>query len=276
MSGVFKINRVAQTVPAIPSVALANGFTNNIFFDDFNSLRLFDMGITRKGGYNWYIGNTLNYQGSPVNEPANPAWFSTSNSILTVTSNNTVDQGSEISSFADIGSGNSIQSMTIDGSKGGYIEGKMQWNPSPTTDYFVFWIEDLPGYLSSINNTNLGHKWAEVDIFENLTNLSLGVVEDLNVWSGPSTFVSNLNSSFSLNTYDLTQYHTWSILWKTRAQTGGSGFLKWYVDGSQVGSGITWANSTDNGVQMESGQFVMMFCAGVTSSLKVDYIGVWQ
>jgi beta-glucanase (GH16 family) len=235
---------------------------NLSFSDEFTSLNL---SPDRKGDYTWYEGLWWNSTIPPASD------ISASGSILTLNWEN--GQGS---SHTDV-IACSTNAMYCHAFRYGYFEARMKWDPT-TGSWPAFWLmpkEDITGQ----NVTNGVKEVGEIDIFEGQGANSHTFYGTIHDWQNDVDVANNEHAnSFQLaSTVDLTQYHTYGILWVP-------GKITWYFDNQPLFSAATYAIfdqqnyypilSSQEGVNWSYGNMT-----GVTAStipLNVDWIHVWQ
>jgi hypothetical protein len=256
----------------VPGPAAANGYNNQLFFDDFTSQTV-DIGLTHTGK-NWYIDNQPNFIVSQTGPASNPAWFTQSGSVLTMSTNynTSVAPFSAMSLYAPVGGATYTSQVPLAvGANGFYVEGRMQAVPPASNENFMpdFWMNDIVGALEFFGNGS-GQHYAEIDVVE-MNTTATGVVHFFHDWpSGNSTSSGTTNAGL-----DYTQYHKWGVLVIPMARGGGTGSLTWYVDGAVTGTPLTWTSTSQLGGIIEAGQFQINFGAALNAALNIDYIGIW-
>jgi hypothetical protein len=257
--------------PAIPSFATAFGFTSYLIFDNFNSLATVDTTQSNAAGFNWYTANQAAFKVDACPTSTSQAsWYSVTNGVLAVSSNNAVCQGAQNMS---IGTASAIRTLPlISGSKGFYIEGRMKFAlPTGGQDFIPdFWLQDSAGAVAQMNGSG-AFRFGEIDILEARPTNTQQTVND---WSSWNTRAASPTSGADLSALDYTQFHRWGVLMVPMSLNGGTGFVKWYVDGVQTGSAITWTSAGQTGGILESDNFEINFAAGVNIPLSIDYIFV--
>jgi beta-glucanase (GH16 family) len=216
-----------------------------------------------EGDYTWYEGLWWNSTVSPRSDIA------ASDSILTLDWKS--GQGT---SDTDV-SACSPNGQYCHAFRYGYFEARMKWDPA-TGSWPAFWLlpaEDITGL--GVSNNESG----EIDIFEGqgaTPHTYFGTIHD---WKDYVDIANNENTNaYELaSTVDVTQYHTYGILWVP-------GTITWYFDNELLFSAATYEIfdqeyfypilSSQEGADWTYGDMT-----GVTASsipLNVDWIHVWQ
>lgn len=279
----------AIVLPPIPSYATAFGLTHYVFFDDFRSLGTFDLAQSNPPGRNWYTANAPSYanspfcQGSPCSA-SNPSWYSITNgSGVTVSSNQSNGQGAQNMSFGYLGTNSTVTGVAVSGANGFYVEGSAQFviDPLAVQSCPDFWMQDIAGTVMQIQSSG-STRFGEIDIFEPISG-NPKIQQGGHDWSNWDTSTQQKNTAgcptgpcADYSTLDMTKFHRWGALMIPRSLNGGTGFVKFYLDGVQQGHGITWSANGDFGSIYQSDTFSINFAAGTNIPLSFKYIYVAQ
>jgi len=229
------------------------------FSDNFTPLNLSPNG---EGDYTWYQGLWWNTGTSPSSD------ISSTKSSLTLNWEN--GQGT---SDTDV-SACSPNGLYCHAFRYGYFEASMLWDPT-TGSWPAFWM--LP--VQDITGLGSADESGEIDIFEGqgaTPNTYFGTIHD---WKNGVDIANNesTNAYPLASTVNLTQYHTYGVLWVP-------GTITWYFDNQPLYSAATYPIfdqqnfypilSSQEGVDWTYGDM-----SGVTASsipLNVAWIHVWQ
>lgn len=268
-------------LPSIPSFASANNHV--AFFEQFNSTANIDLAQTVPAGKNWYTTNQAAYNGlngcGPGAPAATPSWYTASNSVLNVASNNSNNcNGAETMSFGWKTTNTTVQNFTIPGSGGFYVEGNIKWTPNCSAQTFIpdLWMQDINGTIGQIQQSTVS-RFAEIDLMEDCCNFMCGAggngssVQTMLDWTAynMSSFV---RSGANLTGTNYSLFHTWGALLTTMAQGGGTGSVCWYLDRVLTGSCVTWTSTGAFGASAETSNFEINFAAGQAIPLNLNYI----
>lgn len=262
--------------PTPPPGAAQVGYTQLVFYDDFDSIRTIDVKGTCQPGYHWYVDRPV--WGSGVTQPSAYRVF---NSVLTVSS--TGDTASwALASFSPRGgAGHSF--------KYGYFEARIRFDPtlgSTSKGWPAWW--SLSTRHSRVNNPD---HWAELDFFEAYTGgkgeyqgAFVGTVHD---WADSSKkhFQNSNNWQPLPKSTDFKQWHTYGCLWRP-------GEITWYFDDaplmSQAYSESAPPNPPANGtttptppgvfsiLDREPEGMLLILGSGPEWPMDVDWVRVWQ
>jgi hypothetical protein len=269
-------NNCLQGAPP-PTAAAANGLTQIVFCDDFDSLSTIDTKATGSAGYNWYPR-------SPWDILPTSAYSVADSALKLSTAVYTSDWGLA-SGDAKTGAGHSFTF--------GYFEARINFNPTLGPNG--------PGWPSfwsvSANKAEFttASPYAELDFFEAFPQTSPGnyygafggTIHD---WRGSSQtgYTDYINSPDEAATgANWTQWHVVGCLWLR-------GQVTWYFDGNTVLTqrysastvGSPAAVNAAGGGSVPVGVFdvldteplgmVLILGTGPAWPMNVDYVRVWQ
>jgi hypothetical protein len=225
-----------------------------MFSDDFNSLSLSPNGL---GTFNWYN------PGMFWESPAPYSNISASNSTLGLLWKN--GQGTSDTSIATAAKdGSSSHSWRY-----GYFEVRMRWD-TVTGAWPAIWLIPTQGITCG------GCEQGELDIFEGqgvTPTVFTGTIHD---WNSPTGHHSS-GKNFNLGSVDLSQYHTYGVLWVP-------GQVTWYFDNQALYSFPTYSVFDQQNYYLiigsqEGANWSYGNLSGVTASqmgVNVDWARVWQ
>lgn len=231
----------------------ASGYTL-MFADSFNSLNLSPNGT---GKFNWYN------PGMFWESPAPYSNISAANSVLNLLWKR--GQGTSDTSLATTAKdGSSYRAWRY-----GYFEVRMRWD-TVTGAWPAIWLIPVKGITC-------GHcEQGELDIFEGqgaTPNIFTGTIHD---WNSP-TGNHSAGKNYNLGSVDLSQYHTYGVLWVP-------GQVTWYFDNQALYSFPTYPIydqqlyyliiGSQEGANWSYGNL-----SGVAASqigMHVDWVRVWQ
>jgi beta-glucanase (GH16 family) len=231
----------------------ASGYTL-MFSDDFNSLNLSPNGV---GSFNWYD------PGMFWESPAPYSNISTSNSALSLLWKN--GQGTSDTSLATAAKdGSSYRAWRY-----GYFEARMRWD-TVTGAWPAIWLIPVQGITCG------GCEQGELDIFEGQgvsPNVFTGTIHD---WNSP-TGAHSAGKNYNLGSVDLSQYHTYGVLWTP-------GQVTWYFDNQALYSFPTYSIFDQQKYYLiigsqEGANWSYGNLSNVTASqigVNVDWVRVWQ
>ena len=231
----------------------AAGYTL-MFTDDFNSLSLSPNGT---GTFNWYN------PGMFWESPAPYSNISASNSVLNLLWKN--GQGTSDTSIATAAKdGSSYHAWRY-----GYFEARMRWD-TVTGAWPAFWLIPVQGINCG------GCEQGELDVFEGqgaTPTVFTGTIHD---WNSPTGNHSD-GKNYNLGSVDLSQYHTYGVLWVP-------GQVTWYFDNQALYSFPTYSIYDQQDYYLiigsqEGANWSYGNLTGVTASqidLNVDWVRVWQ
>jgi hypothetical protein len=231
----------------------ATGYTL-MFSDDFNSLNLSPNGV---GSFNWYD------PGMFWESPAPYSNISTSNSALSLLWKN--GQGTSDTSLATAAKdGSSYHAWRY-----GYFEARMRWD-TVTGAWPAIWLIPVQGITCG------GCEQGELDIFEGQgasPNVFTGTIHD---WNSP-TGAHSAGKNYNLGSVDLSQYHTYGVLWTP-------GQVTWYFDNQALYSFPTYSIFDQQKYYLiigsqEGANWSYGNLSNVTASqigVNVDWVRVWQ
>lgn len=276
-----------------PAPALAAGFTNLVFEDDFTDATTIAPDASPAAGYNWYWSNAVDGTCYTVLETDTAATISNGN---TGGGSNASPAGGilQLPTAISVTPGVSAQNaslITVPGwqlvsvpSEGdgcwqhAYFEAYMQFRINGATDpdwtasgWPAFWTWSV----QALNEYGFGGSpittaaWAEVDIMETYDTFFGHTAGDVTgtaiQWPAHSVdFVSTTTND---------EWHTWGCLWK---QTGAvTGQLNFYKDNVAIGSAILTGTGHTQ-VSLESMYQFLILGTGVGWETNVDWVRVWQ
>lgn len=218
-----------------PPQALAVGYGNRAFYDDFDSTGTIDMANSQAGNFNWYLSQWFNH--GTVALAAGD--LSVSNSVLTIASTT----GRALVTAFDTNPATPDQFHGNVFGGGGYIEARMKFNPAQGggVNFFAMAIE----HIADNGSVSLGHwpgqaatyaHFIEVDFFETLGTSTTQYQSTTHDWGGifngttyPQNIVDAASNVISIGAADFTQFHTYGCLWVS--QSGSTpGRLQRYFD----------------------------------------------
>jgi hypothetical protein len=285
-----------EPVIVVPPQAVAAGFTNQVFFDDFTTSNTIATTQNAASGFNWYWGNQ---QGVPTQ-----CWSVNTSQTAAGLSNGNSGGGANASPNGGIltltGPGNSNDAIiTVPGSAlnngtarlptsgcwlYGYFEAYLQCNPAnvvpPTASGWpAFWTWSAEGLVSyGFGSSNLNATSTEVDIIEvfatQFSDPAGTQSSAIHQPGGSTTVYSNqagvLTGAVTACPLDNANWHTYGMLW----YPGGVSF---FVDNVQVGPTAAGPFST-SALQMETAKqhLFMLLGTGIQSGgqLNVDWVRV--
>lgn len=208
---------VSASEPLVaPGQAKRAGFSDLIFFDDFNEL---DLSPDGGGTHKWY--NSI-----WTAAPRDRRFFSIDSGILTM---RTVPGDRK-------GSGTSITTLARDGSmkgakfKFGYFEALVKFE-NGANNWAAFWLYSVKRSATRKANVFVDYHWCEIDIFESMyPRFYAGTVHD---WSS-SGDIKNSNAHMRIPD-GMSIDDTWTkfgLLWQPSK-------ISWYLNDVQVGEALT-------------------------------------
>ena len=260
-----------------PAPAAANGLTQIVFCDDFDSMSTFDTKATGSAGYNWYPQSPWNVLPTSV--------YSVANSALQLSTAVYTYNWGLASTDVKTGAGHSFTF--------GYFEARINFNPTLGPNG--------PGWPSfwavSTNEEEFGSAspYGELDFFEGFPQTSPGnyygvfggTIHD---WRGSTKtgYTDYINSPNAGPTgKNWAQWHVVGCLWL-------KGQVTWYLDGVALGTQHYSASTTGSpvavnaagGGSVPSGVFdvldteplgmMLILGTGPAWPMYVDYVRVWQ
>lgn len=231
----------------------ASGY-NLVFADNFNTLNLSPTGYQN---YNWYN------PGMFWEAPAPYSNISATNSILNLIWKN--GQGTSDTSISTAAKGG----WPYHAWKYGYFEARMRWD-TVTGAWPAIWLIPVQGITC-------GHcEQGELDIFEGqgaTPNIFTGTIHD---WNSPTGNHSQ-GQNYNLGSVDLSQYHTYGVLWVP-------GMVTWYFDNQALYSYRTYPIFDQQNYYLvigsqEGANWSYGNLSGVTASsigVHVDWVRVWH
>lgn len=255
-----------------PSFATAFGITSCLYFDDMVDSTLTDLNSTMAPGFNWYLPQFTTFAGNSGYTVPSSSFFTWKGSVLTQSSSTTQSNGFEMANRGYLGTSapRLVGSMPlIDGSKPFYMETSSRF-VLPSTNFIpAIWLQDVSLYTQFIDNTGFTAHGAEIDLYEGKTASIQLTMHD---WSTPSTNTQNL---VQITTgYNLSNFNTWGVLVVPAAFNSGTGFCRWYLNGANPRSDVTWTPGATYSCS-ETTQYMTMIDTGVNLSHEVDYVVCW-
>jgi hypothetical protein len=249
----FNLNyfEFTSSLPSAPPQAVAAGFTNMTWHDEFDTL---DLSPNGGGDHRWY--NEF-----PWYSPAPASAFTVSNGILTVT-------GGEMVSFARDGStsGNAFQWA--------YVEARIKFDParsSQSSGWPAFWAFSSE-HIRGTDVYNGTHEWAENDFFE-AYNSPQGsykggwYAETMHDWVNWKNTQNGNNTYYMPSGTDMNQFHTYGGLWTP-------GKVTYYFD-DKPGQSVTWQPGGTYSI-MDKQHMALVIGTGNNWPAQVDWVRVWQ
>lgn len=231
----------------------ASGYTL-MFSDDFNSLNLSTNGV---GTFNWYNPGMFWEAAAPYSN------ISASNSALTLLWKQ--GQGTSDTSLAT----SAKDASSYHAWRYGYFEVRMRWD-TVTGAWPAIWMIPVQGIKCG------GCEQGELDVFEGqgaTPTVFTGTIHDWNSPTGHHSAAKNYN----LGSVDLSQYHTYGVLWTP-------GQVTWYFDNQALYSFPTYSIFDQQNYYLivgsqEGANWSYGNLSGVTVSqigVTVDWVRVWQ
>jgi beta-glucanase (GH16 family) len=250
-----------------PAVAVAAGFNNLTFDDEFETLSLAANG--NQTGFKWYPGVYFACSAPSSN-------MTVTNGILDLKW--TYGQASCYDTPVDTTIMTHNQTSTMTAANGqtfryGYFETRMKFDIGPYM-WPAFWLNGEYGQSS-------GGRFMELDIFEYVNAGGYGLYGTLHDWlktnGSTQDQVHDGNNLLSVpQGTDFTQYHTYGCLWTSTT-------IKWYFDGQLVRTATppASANTGPELYLMLSQQVGQNWSTGAPSGTPaynnyIDYVRVWQ
>ena len=225
------------------------------FADDFTTLSL---SPTNSGSYNWYN------PGMFWEKPAPYSNISAANSILNLTWKN--GQGTSDTSLATAAPGGSNNRSW----RYGYFEARMRWD-TVTGAWPAIWLIPVQGMTCG------GCEQGELDIFEGQGATPRTFTGTIHDWNSPTGNHSQ-GQNYSLpSNVDLSQYHTYGVLWVP-------GKVTWYLDNQPLYSYPTYPIFDQQNYYLiigaqEGANWSYGNLSGVTASsmgVNIDWVRVWK
>jgi len=225
-----------------------------MFSDDFNSLNLSSNGI---GTFNWYNPGLF------WEAPAPYSNISVSNSALDLLWKK--GQGTWDTSVSTAAK----NASSYHAWRYGYFEVRMRWD-TVAGAWPAIWMIPAQGITCG------GCEQGELDVFEGqgaTPSIFTGTIHDWNSPTGHHSAAKNYN----LGTVDLSQYHTYGVLWTP-------GQVTWYFDNQALYSFPTYSIFDQQNYYLiigsqEGANWSYGNLSGVTASqigVSVDWVRVWQ
>jgi hypothetical protein len=159
---------------------------------------------------------------------------------------------------------------------GGYFQATMSYPPGSSGG--TFWANDLQNMMG-----NNGGNWVELDIAENDAITPGSYQIQYHNWyntDGGQIYGESSPATVPAGT-DFSQPHTYGLLWVPATATT-QGYIKFYFDGSQVGTTITW-NQYMPGQSAQQNPFAVIDSRQISlilgtggSPTTVSNVQVWQ
>lgn len=279
--------------PNQPTIAATDGFNTNVFYENFQSLNSIDINTSLMKGFKWYTTFGTN------SVAATPA-------CCTIDADGLVFTGTRQTVNGGGTRGNDLVSAGGNGAArgpgwalsptGGYLEVQMAYSPVYPLGHPwapAFWFSDMANSMSSssgLSCANTGYN-IEVDIMEAIpndyNNPNAGVNVQTNVHEnlGCNGFDSGGHFPGSMPAFNDGLMHTYALEWKTQAQNGGTGFLKFYADGVLKSTLNYSASTTGTGgnrvgayTSIESAPlgFQVDIASGTNWTVHYGKVTIWQ
>lgn len=262
---------------APPLSAQSYGIKTLAFHDHFDSLNTIDLNATAANGFNWY--STLwtsftNIQGTQTGIlPADPTWFSESDSILTINNNQAYpSNGKEL--LISAWKGNDTWGGTVplvDFSTPFYIECRIAV-PVVTTQLYrpTVWMVDRGLFQNGIDGITTAYVGAEVDVFEFKTDGT--VISSSYIW--PSAIgAATASTSINVGAIDA-NYHRFGYMHIPMASNGGGGIGRWFLDGVPSRPDNTWSSGSSFSA-IENSRSLILLSGIPNQNVLVDYVSLW-
>jgi len=235
----------------------AAGFTKLALYDDFTDTSGIDVNNTLKPGYRFYV--------TSPSSSCSPQAFAASNSILTFDNTITGVGGSIITQGYT-----ATPPYTVGQSYGGGGYYEIRYAILAGAYSETFWMDDNAAAWIVRNGGSA--TYGEIDVAEFFRQADpTNAIEDTAAWQWEGTLVG-LSTWPVLNMNSL---HRFGMLWKTIAQGGGTGSLKFYRDGvNAAGSNITYSASDPLAI-LDNSAFAL-WLTNVRGKQLVDYIFCYQ
>jgi hypothetical protein len=213
---------------SLPPLAVAFGFFNRVFVDDFDTISTIDINNTGARGYNWYTRNAWPKAFSKVS-PTPPSAISVANSVLTL-SNDVSGMGMGLTSICSDGGSGYVGSGLYSG--GFFVRWRMSFDPALAnaafTSWPALWHESLHCFL--VNDS-----FVEVDTFEAISKVA-GTVQNSHAvhdWFPLGDRHSHNQVQFlaSFGGADLNTMHEYGMINAPESKNGGLGLVAFYFDG---------------------------------------------
>lgn len=263
-----KTRHVLSPKASAPAPAVAGGYQELVFEDDFLSLSSIDMMNSCLPGFKWYLNNAYGHADMP------PEALSVQQSVLTI--HQTTGSASTFGIYTATERGKTGNNWQY-----GYFEARMAFDPSYslTSDGWPsFWGISYDGVIGGIGTG------AELDIFEAYhapaTDFEKAFIGTLHYWQdSTNSYSSRPNNYYMLPTIDFAQFHTYACLWEP-------GRCRWYFDDQLMiqqaysSTGLPVPNPSNHPVGtfscMDNGPLQFILGTGYDYLLQVDWVRIWQ
>jgi hypothetical protein len=274
-----------SNTPTQPPIAATYGFNTLTLWDDFATTGGFDLNATYNPGYTWYM-RAFQFAGAQSGQqltvPGNSV--STTNSILTINTTTTGPSpyGGWMGTTGYVGASANPQLVGNAFKNGGYFEASVAFDPSnipswpgnPTPHGMAFWLQDNAVGLATSLNQNTGLPGIEFDIFEYYIpqgNVDWGSFE----WTAYNAATSQGSHIYSVS--GPTNFHKYGMLWVPVSKNSGTGLVRFYLDGVQNGSTITYTSSSPLYAADTSTLGLNLMIGSMPGwPMLIDYVMVWQ
>jgi hypothetical protein len=139
------------------------------------------------------------------------------------------------------------------------------WSSNGSSGWPSFWSNTIEGYIGTGKNV-------EPDFMEMDTSSPGQFGIAMHDWSGSVSTGAVVDVPAGT---DLHQSNTYGFLW-VPATASTQGYAKWFFNGQQVGSTVTWNQGSNPFGDLDTGHLDLILGAGPNSPMTVSDVEVWQ
>lgn len=261
-------------IPTAPSQAIAAGYNNLTFNDDFDSMSTIDMTNSHADGFNWYRNLPFGWS---ENDSVITDHTSESYVELNMTTNHVQTTMATSCPTGDKGRG----------FFGGYFEAVMKWPPvtGSSVGFPAFWMMSRNHW-----DGNNSVEWGEIDWYEQYyaSTFPERYITTMHDWPGTTgrSHVKTSSNSTVMSSVDWNTWHTFGGLWIP--QNGSTpGRIAYYFDNTLVkewtysttgvpSPAVSGATTGTFSVIDRMGEMTLILGTGKDVPLMVDRVSVWQ
>lgn len=269
-----------------PSPASTNGYTCEVFWDNFGSSSTIDSSNTKAAGFKWYLNNKWpslaegdsQWQNFPVTPSGDVTIVAGGLQDNPSTNPGPTVGGVDINSCVTTGNPRQRYGYAIDANRGYYID--VNWASESSAGqqggnnwWPVIWMISSE-FVAGLDPSPSTAFFGEVDIVEDI-NVTPPTTRFVHAWSITGGVATDNNAA--VGKYQGGLPHTYGMLEIPERAGGGTGSITAYIDDATDpgGSAKTWTSGNVYEV-LETQHYCMLITSGHSQAIVLGSIRVWQ